>query len=180
MKRYYIDTETTGLDAALHEMIDICIIVEDIDGEIIEKFSTRIKPQNLLVAESRALQVNGYSDERWKDASQPSEQIADRIIELLHHPDNDYYQRGLWVGQNPRFDKRFIDAFLAKYGSVKLAPIPMLDTRHLSIAMFWPKLNSYSLDAIRQHMELPGGDYHTAESDCSTCRIIVFEILNKT
>ena len=35
MKRYYIDTETTGLDAALHEMIDICIIVEDIDGEII-------------------------------------------------------------------------------------------------------------------------------------------------
>ena len=175
MKRFYIDCETTGLDAEKHEIIEICIVVEDTDGEIIDEFHTRIKPQNIEGAESKALEVNGYSAEKWFAAVEPSSSVADKIIELLHHPQSSYYQRGLWIGHNPYFDRRFIDAFLNRYGSSvkKIASMPMLDTKQLSMGLYWPQLLSYSLDSIRVHLKIESSQHHSALDDCYMCRRIV-------
>jgi len=168
MIRYYIDVETTGLDSSLHEIIDLAIIAEEAKtGKVIGEYCRKIKPMNIHSAQLKALEINGYNEDDWKDAVEPSEVIAAEIVNLLEIP-------GIWIGHNPYFDKRFISNFLSKYGSGLSIPyMPMLDTRQLSIAMFWPELTGFSLGAVRSHMGLGLHGSHVARSDAYICRQIM-------
>ena len=179
MIRYYIDVETTGLDHTIHEIISIAIIAENSKtGNILGEFDRKIKPMSIGSAEPKALEINGYNLEGWKDAVEPSLDIAETIAGLLDHEDC-----GLWVGHNPYFDKRFIDAFLRKYGDgSKLDYMPMLDTRQVAMALFWPELRRFSLQNVRAHMGLGRSQIHQARSDAFICREIVhrFDIRAKS
>ena len=67
MKHCYIDTETTGLNPAKHEIIEIAIITENEDGTF-ERWHTKIKPDHIENAHPKALEVNGYTPEAWEGA----------------------------------------------------------------------------------------------------------------
>ena len=84
------------------------------------------------------------------------------------------------MGHNPYFDKRFIAAFVAKYSSgSRLPAMPMLDTRQLAMALFWPNIKKFSLDSIRALLNLSLEDAHTAKADAYLCREIV-HLFDKT
>ena len=173
MIRYYIDAETTGLDASVHEIIDLAIIAEEAKtGKVIGEYCRKITPMNIHTAQLRALEINKYNHDEWIDALEPSANVAAEIANLLEIP-------GLWVGHNPYFDKRFISSFLSKYGNGQKIPyMPMLDTRQISIGLFWPNLKGYSLDAVRAYIGLGDKGAHSARSDAYICREIIhqFEI----
>jgi len=97
----FIDTETTGLDPFVHEMIEFAAVFQD--GTVGQGF--RIKPQHIETASPKALEVNGYKPEDWKDALAPLD-AAERIGKLLDNC--------ILVGHNVGFDIGFIKALLKR------------------------------------------------------------------
>lgn len=71
MKIALIDCETSGLDAQLHEILEIAVIVFDDETlEIIDTYETKVLPEHIETASSKALEVNGYTKAEWiKDSA---------------------------------------------------------------------------------------------------------------
>ncbi len=90
------DIETTGLDCivwkegedgvrrpeAHHEIIEIGLVLFDpLSLEIINTLDVKVKPMRMHLAHPKALEVNGYREEDWKDAISLKEAM-ERYAEL--------------------------------------------------------------------------------------------------
>lgn len=65
-----VDLETTGLDAAAHEIVDLAVVVVDAATlKTTDRYSVRVRPQNIRRAARRALEVVGYSPREWRTAA---------------------------------------------------------------------------------------------------------------
>ena len=63
------DIETTGLDATVHEIIDLAVLIVDPHGlKVLDRYHARIKPQRIRTAAKRALDVAGYTERAWRTA----------------------------------------------------------------------------------------------------------------
>ena len=82
MKIAVIDIETSGLDCREHEILDLACIM---DGK---EFHTKVLPTRMQYASEKAIEINGYTPEAWKDAVP-----LDAALNML----NDF------VGENPIF-----------------------------------------------------------------------------
>lgn len=69
MKIALLDVETTGLDAQLHEILEIAVVVFDDETlEILDTYEAKVLPTHIETAHPKALQVNGYSLHEWRKA----------------------------------------------------------------------------------------------------------------
>lgn len=101
----WIDTETTGLDPARHDLWEIATVEEDGTEHL-----WRVKP-DLTVADPGALRVNGFYDrtaqldiDTWSFPPVAANGIA-------------YVTAGkILAGAVPSFDAAFLDVFLRRYG----------------------------------------------------------------
>lgn len=158
MRIAYIDTETTGLDPRVHEMIEIAII--DDTGE----WSTKIRPVRLDVAEQEALDVNGYTPAAWADAPLLAT-VAPEIADRLSGRDL------LLCGHNVAFDLSFIVASLERAGvATDRIAWRAIDTMTLAHEHLVPGLPSLSLDAIRRHLGWSMEGAHSALQDARDAR----------
>ena len=86
--RIYLDTETTGLDPATHEILEVAVVRElchapyNEPGDITHRWCRKIAPKHIETAEPVALKVNGYTAEGWAGAV-PFESVALELLELL-------------------------------------------------------------------------------------------------
>ena len=63
------DIETTGLDASVHEIIDLALLVVDPQSlKVRDEYHARIRPATVRTAARRALDVVGYSPRAWANA----------------------------------------------------------------------------------------------------------------
>ena len=63
------DIETTGLDAAIHEIIELGVLVVDQRTlKVLDRYHVKVRPQNIRTAAKRALAVVGYSEQSWRNA----------------------------------------------------------------------------------------------------------------
>ena len=63
------DLELTGLDAQIHEIIELGLLVMDQKTlKVIDKFEVKIKPEHIKTAVRKALEANGYNERDWKRA----------------------------------------------------------------------------------------------------------------
>lgn len=63
------DIETTGLDASMHEIIELAVLIVDQRSlKILDRYQTRIKPTHIRTAAKRALEVAGYAESSWRQA----------------------------------------------------------------------------------------------------------------
>lgn len=91
----YFDVETTSLDSDLGEIIQICILTEDREGNL-EEWSTKIRPRLAPgTYQKSALRINNFKPKEWMDAP-AFEDVADEIIERLRW--------GPIVAHNAQFD----------------------------------------------------------------------------
>ena len=64
-----VDLETTGLDAELHDVIEIgAVRVNQHTLELQSTFQAKVKPLFLKRADPVSLNINGYSEEGWRNA----------------------------------------------------------------------------------------------------------------
>ena len=168
MKYAFIDTETTGLRANWHEMIELAIIIE-INGQIIEQHHWRLKPQHLDRADEIALKINGYSHAKWRDAVEFAS-IANEVKDII--------SKCIIIGHNPMFDIEFLNEafFVAGVPGIHSKSI---DTRVLVHEhLHW--LNSTSLDTVRKFFGWPTDKAHTALFDVQQTRNLYHKLCRCT
>lgn len=64
----FFDLEFSGLNFDNEIMSIGCVVVKPDDFTIVKEWSVKVKPKNLEIADRKALEMIGYSEEAWKDA----------------------------------------------------------------------------------------------------------------
>lgn len=66
MRIALLDCETSSLDAQTGEILEIaCIVFDDETLKILDTYETKVLPEHIETASSKALEVNGYTKEEW-------------------------------------------------------------------------------------------------------------------
>jgi DNA polymerase-3 subunit epsilon len=173
--RIYLDTETTGLDPSVHEVIEVAVVREEVEypytgpGKITLMWSRKVAPQHIETAEPVALKVNGYAPEAWANAV-PFSTIAEELVEHL--------KGGMIIGHNPKFDTGFITAELKRAGVEPRISHRTIDTTTAAY-MAWglDGKMKLSLDNLRSHLGLSSDGAHTALQDALDCREVFYRAL---
>lgn len=163
----FIDTETTGLDARIHQPYEVCIWLEDWDLP-----ETYDLPHDLTHADQQALNIGGYWEREqrpWSEVmiGQTARQTARKLIRHL---------RGVTlVGSNPAFDAAMLTRFIGA---------PVWHHRLINVAegAMWlfdwdrPKGLSDVVLALRDRgHDIPEPD-HTAEADVRATRAVYYAL----
>ncbi|MDE1970128.1 MAG: 3'-5' exonuclease [Patescibacteria group bacterium] len=143
------DVETTGLDAHIHEIIELgLLLVDQKTLEIVDEYEAKIKPIRLDVMNPQSLEVNGYNETDWQNA--PSLQSVMDIYATKT-------QHALFVAHNVTFDWSFIDEAFKRTGAKNRMDYHRIDL--LTIA--WSRVNQFhgltklSLDALCEYFDIP-------------------------
>ena len=110
-----VDVETTGLDPAHHEMVDLGAVYVDPDGRELGRFFVRIRPRHPERLDPGAAAVNGYSEARWRELGAVEEAEAVRRWLEFHAPLAAGH-RVIFTALNVWFDQAFTTALLARSG----------------------------------------------------------------
>lgn len=137
------DTETTGLSARFHRIVEIAAIRIDTDGTR-TTFHSLIHPERRI---PRAVtMIHGITDEMVKDAPP---------FGILAHDFISFVQGSVLVAHNARFDLAFLQESLVRSGhppwdGKTLDTIPLIKTA-------FPGLPNYKLQYLRQRFGLGRG-----------------------
>lgn len=151
----FLDTETTGLDPALHEVWEIAFAIND------RSIASGVIPHGLHTADPDALAMNGYTVRGLGVAPDPW-----LDIELKH-----LLAGNTIVGANPAFDTAFLRA---RWG---VAPWHhrLIDVESMAFAVLGyvrPKgLHALAADLRDRGHDIPAPD-HTAAGDVATTRAV--------
>jgi DNA polymerase-3 subunit epsilon len=156
----FLDTETTGLDPAHHEVWEVAVAIDD--KPIIQVYQL---PHSLRTADPQALSLNGY----WGRAN------VNRATDAYDLELRDLLAGATIVGSNPAFDTAFLRA---RWG---IAPWHhrLLAVESMAFAVFGyetPKGMAAIADDLRDKgHDIPEPD-HTAAGDVSTLRAVFYGI----
>jgi len=151
---HFVDIETTHFDWNVGEIIEICIWTSMDGGQTISnRYHTYIKPQYLERANPRALEVNGYTDERWSTAPTWME-VAPQIYQILEY--------GIFCAHNVNFDWYWIDHHIKSTIGQKIT-WRKLDTQ--SLVWIYIPTKSAKMDTLRQMFGWSTINSHTASKD---------------
>ena len=176
----FIDTETTGLDPINNEIIEIAIKIIDTEvirtscrTDVVYEFEGKFKIRCMETASPKALEINGYNQEEWKDAYTWSKPACERLLERL--------KGCVVVGHNVQFDVTFIRESLKRKGYPHRLAYPMIDTITLAHEHLQPiGLRSMKLDNIRKLMGWPMEGSHTALVDAETTRRLYHTLIRRS
>lgn len=137
-KVLYFDTETTGLEAGKHEIVQLAGIVE-IDGVIEKKFNIYMRPDNPDNVSPEAL---GIQEKTLEDVmAYPERKVGfEEFLAILNKYINCYNKLDKFIiaGQNIRFDMGFLAALFKSQGHKYFGSYfggEELDSRLLYIAL---------------------------------------------
>jgi DNA polymerase III subunit epsilon len=158
------DTETSGAYAIESEIIELGA-VKWLNGEIVDRFQTLLKPSKLLVESN--IRIHGITNEMVSTAPKMSEQIQDfaKFIEgsvlLAHHAP---------------FDLGFMAIAFEKHH------VPFPSTFNLCTSLLSRALiatTNHKLQTLVKELKLTGGDAHRAYDDAYACMQVFFKCNEK-
>lgn len=160
-----LDCETTGLDTSNDQIIEIAFQLFNFN-EVIFSYETLIDPQTTIPPESIA--IHHISEEMVK--GQPTiDQVLPTILEKIGSTPI--------VGHNISFDIEMIQQAAKRHAiPCKLDKNPLIDT--VRLARIYGESPSNSLQALRQHFNIPEEGAHRAMSDVIV-NVAVFKYLAK-
>ena len=180
-----IDTETTGLDANFHEIVQICIIALDSNFNPmkgITPFYMNIKPNFPERIDPKAIEINKMDMATIINSGFDSDKAIDLLeiwIKKLNIKGNKYggANKIMPLGQNYQFDKAFIQKWLGvdqyntwfdyHYRDTMCAALYMNDRAGMRAEKIpFPKVNLQYLATTLNVTEQ--GRAHDALSDCLT------------
>ncbi len=166
----FLDTETNGLNAHKHRVIEIALQIVDVfTGELKDEFHSvvSISKEDWDKSDPSSLKVNGFV---WEEtvSGQPSSQVAEQIRKCF---EKNRIKRGaaVFICQNPSFDRAFFsqlinadeqEALLWPYHWLDLASMYWAQAIKTSIAGLgkYPWETGLSKDKIAQTQRLPKED----------------------
>lgn len=183
MKVLFFDTETTGIIAKHHEIVQFAAIVE-IDGEVVDEINVLSRPLHLDRVNEEALRVTGKSLDELEKYPHPSEvfpQIKaffDKHIDKFNKSDKFFP-----AGHNVIFDLDFLQNYFIthgdQYGTGAYQNWQALDTRILANFLCYSgKLSvpNIKLETLCNHFEIPL-QAHDALNDIRATRELMKKML---
>jgi DNA polymerase-3 subunit epsilon len=112
MKTLYIDFETTGLQSWKHGIVQVAAIM-DLDGQEVDVFESRVKPDKSCQIEDQALAVSGVTREQLETF--PDE--YDVLVQFRAFLDKHKGKTGklVFAGYNSPFDMDFARAWFSRH-----------------------------------------------------------------
>ena len=171
----FVDIETTGLDADMHEIISIgCVLVaQDWSGEtpsfeVLDKFELKVKPEHIETADKTSLKICGYDEADWVFAYSLPE-----ALKIFAKKTED----AIMVGHNLFFDDKFIDRSFKKTGIENKMHYHKLDTISIAFAKLHGRedIDKFSLRQLCMHFKIENRAAHTALADAEA----TFELYKK-
>jgi DNA polymerase-3 subunit epsilon len=167
-----VDIETTGLDSEKHEIIEIAVLVVDLETlEITGKYHAKVWPKHLETADPRALEMNGYTKEAWRDAK-PLKTVLDELNQLA--------PGAMFAGWNVSFDRPFIEKAARDEDTPLHFDYHWIDI--MTIA-YWElfsdeRIERLSLTYVCEKLDIPFKKAHTAMGDI-TATLEVYRFLKR-
>ena len=163
--RVFVDTETSGLDPILNEILEIAIIKSTPMATHDEIMVVKIKPRRIHTAHPKALEVNGYNEAEWADAVDIT--VAAPAI-------MDFLRDSVFVAHNAKFDVGFVEAFLKEAGIKERIDYHTICTCSLAYAILVPRgLESLSLTPVCNFLGIPAEPtMHRALAGATACKAI--------
>lgn len=178
---YVCDTETTGTDAKIHDVVEISMCRVFINSDKADEQKTWfLKALNPGTIEEKALEVNklkredilGLTKEGREKFCEPAEVIAE-IERWIMEDDVSSFDRVL-LGQNIIFDKDMLESLWERQGSSNTFPFEvgnnnrLLDTKQLAILIDLCTGNRrkyYNLSNLIKDFGVKRGKAHIASED---------------
>lgn len=161
----FIDTETTGLDAERHELIEVAgIVVQIIDPKnvetykVVNEFEYKIKPERIGDADPVALKINKYDPSNWGDAVSLKEAMTEISIKT---------EGAVLVAHNVAFDSMFLERAFRLTGVLNKMHYHRLDTISMAYAVLHGNedVDHLSLRALCNHFGIVQNVQHEAMAD---------------
>ena len=167
----FIDLEFSGLDARIHEILEVgAITVDPTTLEIKEEYEAKIKPLHIENADPKALEINGYNQKDWQNGIE----ITEALNKL-----NQMAPQGMIVGWNMAWDTMFLD-IAYKNNNIK----PVFDYHRIDVlgmAYTWalkhPEIRDVKLSAFCRHFEIERKNAHTALADTKATYEVFLRLL---
>lgn len=138
------DIETTGLDASVHEIIELAVLIVDQRTLAVrDSYHARVRPTRLRTGATRALEVAGYSPRAWSSAVN---------LETALAVYSDKAQDAIFVSYNVFLAYSFLDAGFKATGIEDPTDYHRIDLFSLAWSRLGP--GPSNLDAICKRLGL--------------------------
>jgi len=147
------DTETTGLWAPVHRLVEIAAVKFSLGKQSIDTFQSLVNPQRSIPEE--VIEIHGITDEMVAEAPTVRPTL-ERFIEFCG--DN-----SILIAHNAPFDISFVSCELDRVG-LMFSDNPILDTVDIYRRLY-PDLQSYSLLSLAKQFHIAQTQEHRALED---------------
>ncbi len=162
MQRIFVaDVETTGLDAAADEIVELSFVEVDEDLNEVCRLSTKVNPQTPINPAASA--VHGIIDADVVGAP--------TLIDVLESFGEGYFEDAFLIAHNAPFDHRF----LSKYWNIQGVFCTLRAARKM-----YPSAPNHKLQTLRYYLELEVSREeaaHSAEGDVSVLLALLHRML---
>lgn len=181
----WLDTETTGTDENVNDVIQVAILI-DIGGRIVDEFKGVCRPHDFTTIEPRALEVNGLNIDQLRGFP-PPKQLHDDIEKLFgkHVDKYDTGDKFTLAGMRTDFDAQFMKSFFMKCGDKWWGS--WCNWRHLDLIAFarllrWTghlDIENDKLVTICNAIGVPLDNAHDAMADIKATRAAFIELVDR-
>jgi DNA polymerase III epsilon subunit-like protein len=172
MKYLVLDTETGGLIAQKHSILQVGMMAYDPYKGVTAHEEFFIRHRDYVVS-PEALEVNGLNIIRVSRSGINPLEAMDRIVAFIHDNFPDGKDSFYLMGKQPSFDKAFLSTFFYKHGGDPIGNFishRMVDLSSLIILMkelgLYPAEESTSLVSAARHYGLDVDHAHDVMGDC--------------
>jgi len=182
MKIFWLDTETTGVSAGLHAMIQLACLIE-INGEVQSTFLTNVRPHPGARIDKKALEVNKLRESDLISYPEPLD-IHRQITDLMKRYVDKYDPNDKFVlaGYNVAFDDGFLRSFFRICGDIYYGSYfawPKIDVAGLVAEEYLKglRVENFKLETICARYGIPI-KAHNALEDITATRSLYYRLKN--
>ena len=155
----WVDTETSDLDPDNGDILEIAIVRLDQSKPGVEVvYESKIKMERPENAHPKALEVNGYTEEKWAGARPVAE-----VMQEIH--DLGLLQDCILAGHNVGFDAGFINKTFKRLGIKARVDYHLYDTVTLALEHLGTWVDSVSLVPVCKALGISTEGAHGAMAD---------------
>lgn len=186
MKLLWIDCETGGTEAKLHDITEIAGIVE-IDGHVVEEFQLLLQPSMERRVTREALLLQNRTVDQVMSHPFTQREGKEKLVEVMGRYVDKYNRsdKFTWAGQNPLFDISFVQHLFKTQGDPYFGSwidYHPLDLMAVIVALksrgYFTGLPNFRLSSICRELNVELNNAHNAFDDIRATRAAYYKAIS--